>query len=359
MVRFQGSYTVTDSNFAAPQNKRITLDTTSGGIANHHLNVGDHVYLNVTGGNPRANDGEFIIESVPDSNTFTVLTTGISNVGDNGIFMFPLVNQPLTRNGSVGAPPSTFLMGNTNGDFNQAPLNSPTVFNFFLPDYKFPGALAAQGMTTPEFELTTETNVIRQANFFYNGLFNPGNTNGISSFKSGSNAMVLDLSPWMANATDNGLGAGPQTGQPWTSNANLGALIDKLQVLLMANQLSAQAKVSIQNFLYRTISSVSTGNPGVITSPGHGLLTGDSITISGVTGGTPSINATFTVTKLSNDTFSIPVNVTTAPSAAQLAGAHFSFISYSNSAPTDTQKRDRLRALVHFILTSPDFTIQR
>jgi hypothetical protein len=231
MVRFQGSYTVTDSNFAAPQNKRITLDTTSGGIASHHLNVGDHVYLNVTGGNPRANDGEFIIESVPDSNTFTVLTTGISNVGDNGIFMFPLVNQPLTRNGSVGAPPSTFLMGNTNGDFNQAPLNSPTVFNFFLPDYKFPGALAAQGMTTPEFELTTETNVIRQANFFYNGLFNPGNTNGISSFKSGSNAMVLDLSPWMANATDNGLGAGPQTGQPWTSNANLGALIDKLQSL--------------------------------------------------------------------------------------------------------------------------------
>jgi hypothetical protein len=53
MVRFQGSYTVTDSNLATPQNKRITLDTTSGGIANHHLNVGDHVYLNVTGGNPK------------------------------------------------------------------------------------------------------------------------------------------------------------------------------------------------------------------------------------------------------------------------------------------------------------------
>lgn len=273
--------------------------------------------------------------------------------------MFPLVTQPLTRSGTVGAPPSTFLMGNTNGDFNQAPLNSPTVFNFFLPDYKFPGALASQGMTTPEFELTTETNVIRQANFFYNGLFNPGNTNGISSFKSGSNAMVLDLSPWMANATDSGLGAGPQPGQTWTSNANLGALIDKLQTLLMAGQLSTQAKTSIQNFLYRTISSVNTGSPCIITSPGHGLLTGDSITISGVTGGTPSINGTFAVTKLSDNTFSIPVNVTTAPSAAQLAGAHLSFISYSNSAPTDTQKRDRLRAIVHFIVTSPDYTIQR
>jgi uncharacterized protein (DUF1800 family) len=359
MVRFQGSYTVTDSNLAAPQNKRITLDTTSGGIANHHLNVGDHVYLNVTGGNPKANDGEFIVESVPDSNTFTVLTTGISNVGDNGIFMFPLVSQPLTRSGTVGAPPSTFLMGNTNGDFAQTPLDSPTVFNFFLPDYKFSGALAAHGMTTPEFELTTETNVIRQANFFYNGLINPGNTNGISSFKSGSNAIIMDLGPWMANAVDIGLGAGPQTGQPWTSNTNLGTLIDQLQSLLMANQLPAQAKASIQNFLYRTISTVNTGNPCLITSPAHGLLTGDSITISGVTGGTASINGTFTVTKVSDDTFTIPVNVTTAPTSTQLAGAHFSFISYNNSAPTDTQKRDRLRAILHFILTSPDYTIQR
>jgi hypothetical protein len=273
--------------------------------------------------------------------------------------MFPLVSQPLNRSGSVGAPPSTFLMGNTNGDFSQAPLNSPTVFNFFLPDYKFSGALAAHGMTTPEFELTTETNVIRQANFFYNGLFNPGNTNGISSFKSGSNAMVLDLSPWMGNATDNGLGAGPQVGQPWTSNANLPALIDKLQTLLMAGQLSTGGKTSIQKFLYRTIGSVNTGNPCLITSPGHGLLTGDSITISGVTGGTATINGTFTVTKVSDDTFTIPVNVTTAPTTAQLAAAHYSFVSYNNSTPTDTQKRDRLRTIVHFLLTSPDYTIQR
>lgn len=359
MVRFQGSYTVTDSNLAAPENKRITLDTTSGGIANHHLNVGDHVYLNITGGNPKATDGEFVVESTPDRNTFTVLTTGISNVGDNGIWMFPLVNQPLVRSGTVGAPPSTFLMGRTNGDFDQTPLDSPTVFNFFLPDYKFSGALASRGMTTPEFQITTETNVIRQANFFYNGLFNPGNTNGISSFKSGGNALVLDFSPWMGLATDLGLGAGPQPAQTWTSNANLAALIDKLQTLLMAGQLSTEAKTSIEKFLFKSIGSVATGSPALITSPGHGLLTGDSITISGVGGGTPSINATYVVTKVNNDTFTIPVSVTTAPTAAQLATAHYSFISYNNTTPTDTQKRDRLRAIVHFILTSPDFTIQR
>jgi hypothetical protein len=248
-------------------------------------------------------------------------------------------------------------MGRTNADFDQTPLDSPTVFNYFLPDYKFSGALAAHGMTTPEFQITTDTNVIREANFFYNGLFNPGNTNGISSFKTGSNALVLDFSPWMANATDIGLGAGPQPTQPWTSNANLATLIDKLQILLAAAQMPAEAKTSIQNFLLKTISSVSTGNPALITSPNHGLLTGDSITISGVTGGTPSINATYTVTKVSNDTFTIPVSVTAAPTS--VAGAHYSFISYNNTTPTDTQKRDRLRTIIHFILTSPDFTIQR
>ena len=62
---------------------------------------------------------------------------------------------------------------------------------------------------------------------------------------------------------------------------------------------------------------------------------------------------------MSDDTFTIPVSVTTAPTAAQLAAAHFSFISYNNSTPTDTQKRDRLRTIVHFILSSPDFSIQR
>jgi hypothetical protein len=30
-----------------------------------------------------------------------------------------------------------------------------------------------------------------------------------------------------------------------------------------------------------------------------------------------------------------------------------------SATPTDTQKRDRIRAIVHLIVTSPDFTIQR
>jgi hypothetical protein len=242
-------------------------------------------------------------------------------------------------------------------------LNSPTVFNFFLPDCKFPGPLASLGITTPEFQDTAETTVIRQSNFIYSGLFNPGNTNGIGSFRGGSNALVLDFSPWFANATDLGLGAGTQTGQPWTNNANLDSLIDKMCLLLVANGVSTTTRTYIREFLYRTMSAIATGNPCTITSNNHGMVTGDSVTISGVTGGTfsPSINGTFSVTVVNANQFRVGSNCTsiTSNGGLNLTNAHFSSVAYNNSAPSDTNKRDRLRSILHLILTSPDYTIQR
>ena len=367
MVRFQGSYTVENSGLASPQDKRITFDTTSGGIADHHLVPGNAIFLNFTAGNPQPTDGEFVLESVPDSNTFTVLTSaaiatgGGANDADNGMWMFPLVNQPVTRSGTVNGLPSTFNMGNTTADLEQSPLNSPTVFNFFLPDYKYPGALASQGISTPEFQITAETTAVRQANFLLNGLFNPSNTNGISSFKTGGNALVLDYSPWMGNATDLGLGAGPAPAEAWTSNANLSTLIERLNTLLMAGQLSASSKTIIQKFLYdRVVSAISTGNPCTVTAPNHGWNTGDTVTISGVTGGTfsPTINASRVITVLNANQFTVPVNCTSI-SGLNLTAALATVVPYTNSAPTDTNKRDRLRSIIHLILTSPDFTIQR
>ncbi|MFO1483819.1 MAG: DUF1800 family protein [Verrucomicrobiaceae bacterium] len=388
MVRFQGSFTVSDSGLAAPQEKRITFDTIHGGIADHHLNVNDPVYLNFTVGNPRPTDGEFVVESVPDANTFTVLTStaiatqGGANDADNGMYIFPLVSQPLSSGtGTVNGLPSTFAMGNTDTDINQTPLNSPTVFNFFLPDYKFPGTLASQGITTPEFQTTAETTVVRQANFLYNGLFNPGNTNGISSFKTGSNTLVLNFSGWMGAApiADIGLGAPLDTTVPWTHNQNLldtvntppRGLIDQLCTLLLAGQMSTQAKTVIKNFIATPVSSIATGTGcEVTTAVNHNLNTGDTVLISGVTNGSFSstlnnTTTTRTITVTGPTTFRLngtnSVNCTTSPNAAGLTNAHVSVVSYNQgtTAPSDTHKRDRLRAIIHLILTSPDFTIQR
>ena len=49
----------------------------------------------------------------------------------------------------------------------QNPLRSPTVFNFFEPGYSPPGKLAAAGLNSPEFQITTETSVIGISDFFH------------------------------------------------------------------------------------------------------------------------------------------------------------------------------------------------
>jgi uncharacterized protein (DUF1800 family) len=47
----------------------------------------------------------------------------------------------------------------------QAPLLSPSVFNFFQPGYSNPGTIARAGLLSPEFQVFAETNALRQANF--------------------------------------------------------------------------------------------------------------------------------------------------------------------------------------------------
>jgi uncharacterized protein (DUF1800 family) len=56
-------------------------------------------------------------------------------------------------------------------EFGQQPFNSPTVFNFFTPDYVAPGAIASAGLISPEFQITTETTVVEQANTIYAALY--------------------------------------------------------------------------------------------------------------------------------------------------------------------------------------------
>jgi hypothetical protein len=61
------------------------------------------------------------------------------------------------------------------------------------------------------------------------------------------------------------------------------------------------------------LASIVAANPVVIhTSSAHGLSSGNEVLISGVTGATPDINGVHVVTQVDSDTFTIPVNVTTA-----------------------------------------------
>jgi uncharacterized protein (DUF1800 family) len=63
---------------------------------------------------------------------------------------------------------------------NQSPLLAPSVFNFFSPNYRQPGPLSQAGLSTPEFQITTETSMVGGLNFFYrlvkNGYYGDGDT---------------------------------------------------------------------------------------------------------------------------------------------------------------------------------------
>ena len=385
LVGFRGSYAVSSSGLPAPLDRRITLDTTDwfagGESVAHNLNVGDSVFLNfteVSGANIMPTDAELVVESVPDMNSFTVLTSSAtgapSNTSRNGMWMFPLVSQPISRTGTVNRLSSTFQLGSTDAELEQSPLNADTVFNFYLPDYKFPGLLASSGITTPEFQSTAETTVIRQSNFFFNGIFNPADTNGISSFRTGQHALVLDFSPWLVDdATNIGLGAPVSTTLPWTHNQNIARLIDQMSVLLTANQLSSNAKTLIRNFVSMPITSISTGNPcTVTTSAPHGYTTGNMVCISGLSS-TNSANGTFSpsdafvssstaraITVTGNNTFTVTgVSCTEAPTS--YTNVHASQVIYNqgSTTPTASERRDRMRSVIHLILSSPDYIIQR
>jgi hypothetical protein len=242
----------------------------------HNLSAGNSVFINFTAaGSP--SKGLYPVTSVIDATHFTIIVTNSasSSTSQDSETIYPLVAPPLVRSGTVGVTWSTFNLGATDTGSSmslaQTPLNSPTVFNFFFPDYQFPGALTTAGLTTPEFQLTSDTTLAWQMNFIEGGLFgsNSGNTNGMSSFNNGGGAIVLDLGPWMTPA--------------YTSNAGLSSLVDALNSLLCGGQLSAAAKTQIVNYA--------------------------------------------------------------------------STLAYTT--PTYTQMRDRVRAVTHLILTSPDFNIQR
>jgi len=248
----------------------ITVSTTG----NHSLSVNDSVYIVFPSGT--ASNGAYQVVTAPDATHFTVMAGVSASFSATGVTNYPLVMPPLNRAGSVTVLSSTWNLTTTDNDLFQTPLRSPTVFNFYFPDFQFPGILTSAGLVAPEFQLSSDTGVANQMNFLYNATLGTGggngNANGFSSFRSGSGAIVLDLGPWMTTVK--------------TSNSGIPGLVDELSTLLLGGQLATSVRTTIVNYV-------------------------------------------------ANNT------------------------NFPYTTPTNTQMRDRVRAIVHLLLTSPDFTIQR
>ncbi|MEI6533856.1 MAG: DUF1800 family protein [Verrucomicrobiaceae bacterium] len=57
-------------------------------------------------------------------------------------------------------------------DHLQDPMNSPSVFNFFLPAHSPPGPLTQQGLVAPEFQIINASTAITGPNYFLNAIGN-------------------------------------------------------------------------------------------------------------------------------------------------------------------------------------------
>ena len=106
----------------------------------------------------------------------------------------------------------------------QSPLLAPSVFNFFSPNFRQPGAVAKAGLYSPEFQITTETSVVGSLNFFADFFNNEGYGDGASRLK-------VDLTALQTLA------------------ATPSALVDRLDPLLFACQMSASTRQRLLQML--------------------------------------------------------------------------------------------------------------
>src|SRR2546423_4195338 len=142
----------------------------------------------------------------------------------------------LLRAFNATSPSGKYSVRNAYANLNEEAMHSPTVFNFFEPDYSAPGAIATAGLKSPEFEITTDTTV-----FFFNDSVPTEIYTGLGP---SSDRITLNLSP------PNGINY-------ITLAANPSQLVDQLNTVLMASGMSS----STRNILINAVTQIPSNNP--------------------------------------------------------------------------------------------------
>jgi len=119
----------------------------------------------------------------------------------------------------------------------QTPLHSPTVFNFFQPEYALPGEIAQSGLASPEFQIATETTVVGAGNLL----------KGVLGAGGPTSQLILNLAPFQS----------PQV-------ANDDALLDRVNQLVFAGAMSDATRGILRGALVDP-TFPRQANPRVIT----------------------------------------------------------------------------------------------
>ncbi len=111
-----------------------------------------------------------------------------------------------------------YWLGSSEWGIAEVPLQAPTVFNFFAPDYSQPGPIADAGLVSPEMQITNETSVFGTANYLHAVLFD--------GYADDDTRISLDWSEL-------------------TSIAGDAALLDRVNLLFYAGRMSAATRATL------------------------------------------------------------------------------------------------------------------
>ena len=118
----------------------------------------------------------------------------------------------------------------------QAPLLSPSVFNFFQPVYQHPGAITQAGLLSPEFQIFSETTGIRQANEVFRtldwGIWTPER-----DAQDQNIVLTIDYTPWVNILNTPGL----------TDTQAQNLLLDHLDTLFLFGAMRPELRQEILN----------------------------------------------------------------------------------------------------------------
>lgn len=105
--------------------------------------------------------------------------------------------------------------------YGQAPLRSPSVFNFFQPVYAPPGEVAAGGLVAPEFQILTDDTMVATPNDLFQQIFCYNPMNLQCWMRDSDHALLMQIQADAALAA-----------------SNVNALLDKYDLLFLSGQMS-------------------------------------------------------------------------------------------------------------------------
>jgi len=122
--------------------------------------------------------------------------------------------------------------------YAEAPLFSPTVFNFFTPSYARPGPLLAAGLVSPEFQITNEYTIVLLSNQIEASAYQYIDSAGVIhagwdgyTTATSPSSVMLHTDAWESLAAD------PAT------------LVDNLNLVFMAGQLPDAMKATLVQYI--------------------------------------------------------------------------------------------------------------